>query len=275
VVDEDEDHSLVVPLSVAFGNPDLLEVIGEGKVMAALGGELQYKNDEQIDNTMRSVMFEIPKPGTTDPTACQTPVVDPRCFSGVVDLGAVDVERGRDHGIPNYNALRRAYGLAPKSSFAAITGEASEAFPNDPLIDQANPANDPDSLGFTELRDKDGVLLDPDDEATAETAVTGTRRTPLAARLKSLYGSPDTVDSFVGMVSEPHVAGSELGELQKAIWTRQFRSLRDGDRFFFAGDPVLSVIRQQYGISVLNLSQVIAANTDATVGDNPFKVPPE
>ena len=116
-------------------------------MLAALGGEHEYKNDEQIDNTMRSVLFEVPKPGTTDPAACQTPVVDPRCFSGVADLGADDIERGRDHGMPSYNAMRRAYGLAPKRSFTAITGESTDRFPSTRRSTRPT-INDPNILDF-------------------------------------------------------------------------------------------------------------------------------
>ena len=71
------------------------------------------------------MQFEVPKRGTADPTSCQTPVVDPRCFSGVVDLGAYDVQRGRDHGMPSYNEMRRIYGLAAPagSSYRISLGE--------------------------------------------------------------------------------------------------------------------------------------------------------
>ena len=34
---------------------------------------------------------------------------------------AINIQRGRDHGIPKYNDLRRGYGLAPASSFSDIT----------------------------------------------------------------------------------------------------------------------------------------------------------
>ena len=51
------------------------------------------------------------------------------------------------------------------------------------------------------------------------------------------------------MISEPHQPGSELGELQQALWRRQFEALRDGDRFFYLNDPVLEEIRSTFGIS--------------------------
>jgi len=260
--------TLVIPLTVAFGNPDLVEQVGLGPALQSLGAEREYRNDEQIDNSLRSVLFQVP----ILPGACGTPVIDPNCFRGVQDLGAIDVERGRDHGMPSYNALRRAYGLRPKFSFTDITGERTDRFPNDPLIDQSNPIDDPNILDFVELRDADGHLLTPGSEEAADDAVTGVRRSTLAARLKAIYGSVDKVDAFVGMVSEKHVYGSEFGELQLAIWKRQFEDLRDGDRFFYATDPALFLIRRLYGIDYrVTLAQLIKLNTGVTVQANVFK----
>jgi hypothetical protein len=273
VTDDATTHALTIPLNVAFGNPDLVESVGLGPILASLAGERQYRNDEQIDNSLRSVLFGVPKPGA-DPAACQTPVIDPSCFSGVTDLGAIDIARGRDHGIPCYNSLRRAYGLAPKRTFTAITGESTDAFPADPLIDAADAINDANIMDFTELRDANGTVLDPADPETRDTAVTGVRRTTLAARLNAVYGTPRSLDAFVGLMSEPHVAGAELGELQLAIMTKQFQALRDGDRFFYAADPVLGTIQSTYGVKLLSLSEIINTNSDAGVGAQPFIVAP-
>ena len=103
--------------------------------------------------------------------------------------------------------------------------------------------------------------------------VTATRRTPLAARLRAIYGDVGTVDAFVGMVSEAHVPGTEFGELQLAIWTKQFTSLRDGDRFFYANDRTLPELERLYGVTYQHtLADLIQLNSDATVPANVFVV---
>src|SRR5205814_2218500 len=78
------------------------------------------------------------------------------------------------------------------------------------------------------------------------TATHAVRRTPLAARLKAVYGSVDKVDAFVGMVADKHVPGTEFGTRQLAVWQKQFRALRDGARFFYGNDPGLSLIMNKY-----------------------------
>ncbi len=263
--------TLVIPLNVAFGNPDLLESVGLGQVLQSLGAERQYANDEQIDNSLRSVLFQVPMVPDAD---CAEPVVDPNCFTGVVDLGAIDVERGRDHGMPSYNALRRAYGLYPKRSFTDITGERTDSFPTDPEIDPADPIDDPGILDFVELRDRRGRPLTLGSDEARENAVFGKRRTTLASRLKAIYGDVNSLDAFTGMVSERHVRGTEFGELQLAIWKRQFEALRDGDRFFYLTDPALPAIQKLYGIGYRRtLAELIRLNTGVTVPQNVFKAP--
>jgi hypothetical protein len=164
--------------------------------------------------------------------------------------------------MPSYNDLRAAYGLPPARSFTDITGESTQSFPKG--LDDDNPT----ILDFLSLKDANGnpvPIGDPDN------AVSGVRRTRLAARLRALYGNTNSVDAFVGMVSEPHVHASDLGPLQTAIWRQQFTALRDGDRFFYANDPQLGQIRLLYGINYQQtLAQVIARNTHATVSSDTF-----
>lgn len=259
---------LDIPLGATYGTPDLVGLVGIDRLAVEFAAGHQYRNEETIDDAMRSVLFQIPQPGTLDPRQCGKPTVLPGCFSVVQDLGAIDVARGRDHGIPSYNALRQAYGLPPKASFADITGEST-----DEAVDPAAPSN----LDFTELRDINGNVIDPNDTtAVEEQAVSGTRRTTVASRLNAVYGSLDKVDPFVGMLCEPHPAGAELGELQRTIWRDQYTRLRDGDRFFHAADPALPLIQQQYGINYQHtLAQLIQLNTGGVAQANVFQIPQE
>ncbi len=264
---------LVIPLNLAFGNPDLLADVGLGPVLKGIGGEPQYKNDDMIDNQLRSVLFQVPVSG--NPACLDGPTL-PECFDGVVDLGAIDIERGRDHGMPLYNALRRAFDLPAKTSFVGMTGEPTESFPNDRLIDSRRPLDDPDILDFVQLRDIAGNVIPLGSEEADGSAVVGVRRTTTAARLKAIYGNVNKLDAFTGMVAEKHVAGSEFGELQRAMWKKQFEALRDGDRFFYVNDPVLREIEQRYGITYRRtLARVIEQNTDADVQPNVFEVEAE
>jgi peroxidase len=263
-----DEVELAIPLNVAFGNPGLLHDVGIDPVLESLG-ERQYRNDEQIDNALRSVLFQVPKSGVRDPSVCGTPTVSASCFSGVLDLGALDIERGRDHGMPYYDDLRRAYGLRPLRSFTDITGERTDRFPEGVTAD---PLDDRHSLDFVELRDAQGKRIPLGSDEALENAVAGVRRTTLASRLKAIYRDPRRLDAFVGMVSERHVRGAEFGELQLAIWRRQFEALRDGDRYFYAVDPVLRAIERAYHIGYRHtLAEIVRMNTRAKVRDEVFE----
>jgi hypothetical protein len=267
-IDGDEIE-IAVPLNLAFFNPDLLETLGLGNMLRGIGLEAQYNNDDQIDNQLRSVLFQIPV--SSNPECLDGEELE-ECFDGVVDLAAIDIERGFDHGMPSYNQMRQAYGLPPVTSFTQITGESTDQFPAGLGI------NDPESLEFVELRDIDGNVIDPADEDAVEgEARVGIRATTLAARLRAIYGNVNNVDAFTGVFAEQHVPFADLGPLQLAIWTREFTRLRDGDRFFFGNQlQALSNIQGQYGIDFrTNLGDVIARNTGIprdTMNENVFLV---
>jgi hypothetical protein len=241
---------ITIPHNVAFANPALVADIGLGNLAAGLAREVQRANDELIDDQMRTVLFQIPDPGVENPLECLDEAKIDSCFLKVIDLGGLDVFRAYDHGIAPYNDLRTAYGLDSVVSFTEITGEETDELPDGLTID------DPEILDVVDLVHVRGL------------PVAAVRRSTLAARLAAIFTNVDRVDAFTGMVSEQRIPGTEFGELQFAIWTEQFRALRDGDRFFYANDPALGLILELYGIDYRRtLGEVIADNTAISRAD--------
>ena len=255
----------------------MVRAVGLSNLLGGLSQMPGYKNDEQIDNTLRSVLFETPGSEQRSPQECFEEPQLSGCFSGIVDLGAIDVQRGRDNGMPSYTQLREALGLSVPSSFDQLTGDSTEEIPpgftiNSPLI-----------LKFTSFTDRRGhtTTTSPGDGAentatrptNGELPVSATRATTLAARLKAIYGSVAEVDAFVGMNSEPPVKGSELGPVQYELWRKQFEALRDGDRFFYPNDPTLKTIKQAYGINYKHtLAQLLELDAEVPKGSVPGNV---
>ncbi|MEA2214409.1 MAG: peroxidase [Solirubrobacteraceae bacterium] len=256
--------SLTLPQAAAFFNPQVVPGVGLGPLLTGLAQEPGYRNDAQIDDSLRSVLFEYPAPGARDPGACLAQESAPGCFTGVTDLGAIDIQRERDHGMPTYAQLRHALGLPRQASFDQVTGERSDRFGAGLTI------NDPRILAVTSLHDIYGrsLALDSSVRAVAET-----QRTTLAARLKAIYGSVDNLDAFVGMMSEPRLPGSEFGPVQLALWQRQFAALRDGDRFFYARDRGLAQIQRRFGITYRHtLGQLISLDAGVPARQLPRNV---
>jgi hypothetical protein len=229
VVTRGDQVEITIPPALGAFRPELVGEVQLGPLLKGLASQAQARNDEQIDDVVRSLALTQPGCGSN-------------CLTAIFDIAAIDVERGRDHGMPSYNELRKAYGLAPKASFQDLTGESTEEFPADPELTPGAEVDDPDSIDFVRP---------------------GVRRTSVAARLKALYGDVSTLDAFVGMGAEPHVPGTEFGELQLAIWRVQFTAMRDGDRFYLGNDPVLAMVERRFGIDHRNgLGDLIALNTD-------------
>src|SRR4051812_21496704 len=88
------------------------------------------------------------------------------------------------------------------------------------------------------------------------------------AELKSVYGTVDKVDLWVGGLAENHLNGGSMGQTFTKIIADQFQRLRDGDRFFY-----LNQFRgaQLTAIQNTSLSDIIARNTTTTnLQDNVF-----
>src|SRR5688500_15395893 len=93
----DNRNQTVGGLSVrdAFFNPDVLGSNPDhvGLMLKRLASQLGQENDLLVVDGVRNNLFGPPG-------------------AGGLDLAALDIQRGRDHGLPDYNTLRKTYGLA-------------------------------------------------------------------------------------------------------------------------------------------------------------------
>ena len=177
-------------------------------------------------------------------------------LQAVTDLGAIDVERGARQG---WVATTSSAGAGPfrPGHRPQLTGESTDRFP-------AEASRQPEQHDFLRIFALDGAEVDLDSDLAEAIPVRGERRSTVAARLRAIYGNVGNLDAFTGMVVEAHVAGADFGETMRAAWARQFRDLRDGDRFFYLNQrAALDTIRNQFGIDYRrNLGGIIALNTD-------------
>ncbi len=112
-----------LPLAQAFFAPE--RVAEEGGIEPLLRGlvaQRARKVDPYVTDAVRNFLFGPPG-------------------AGGFDLVSLNIQRGRDHGLPDYNSVRRQLGLAPKTSFASISSDLrihqrlEEAYGDVELID--------------------------------------------------------------------------------------------------------------------------------------------
>jgi peroxidase len=83
------------------------------------------------------------------------------------------------------------------------------------------------------------------------------------AQLRATYGTVDRIDPFEGMLAEGHVGAGDVGPLLRAMLVKQFKDLRDGDRFFYLNESFTTEERNLIAQGN-TLSKVISHNTSIT-----------
>ncbi len=95
-----------LPLRDAFFNP--FPLIAEPQLLDGLLAGLPMQPCQEVDTMLvddvRNFLFGAPG-------------------QGGIDLAALNIQRGRDHGLPDYNTLRAALGVGAVSDFSEITSD--------------------------------------------------------------------------------------------------------------------------------------------------------
>jgi len=130
-----------------------------------------------------------------------------------MDLAAINMQRGREHGLPGYNDFREYCGLPRLSHF----GELANVMTNN-------------SAGL----------------------------------YGRVYGHPDEMDLWSGAISERPLEGSMMGPTLACLIAEQFRSLKEGDRFWYEnqGYPSSFTPEQIAEIRKARLSTMMCDNAD-------------
>ncbi|XP_078511438.1 myeloperoxidase-like [Lissotriton helveticus] len=82
----------------------------------------------------------------------------------------------------------------------------------------------------------------------------------LARKLLEVYKTPENIDIWLGGVAEPFVKNGRVGPLLACILGRQFKKIRNGDRFWWQNPGVFNN-RQRTALGQVSLPQIICANT--------------
>lgn len=190
-----EGHML---LRDAFFNPFPVISHGIEPFIKGMGIQTQQGFDAKVVDDVRNFLFGPPG-------------------AGGLDLAAININRGRERGLPDYNSVRDAFGL-PRYQF------------------------------FQQINPTPAVYI----------------------KLISLYDDINDIDPWVGLLAEQRMPGKLFGPTLMRIMETQFTNLRNGDRFFYLNDPVLTQAEKDW-IQHTTLHDVIMKNTGITLmQDNVF-----
>lgn len=88
-----------MPLADSFFQPSIVADFGIEPFLKGLSEQLTQEIDVHIVDAVRNMLFDPP---------------------AQFDLAAINIQRGRDHGLPDYNQAREDFGLEPRRWFGQI-----------------------------------------------------------------------------------------------------------------------------------------------------------
>lgn len=91
-------------LADAFFDPTIVAEDGIENLLRGLASQQCQELDGKIVDALRNFLFGAPG-------------------SGGLDLASLNIQRGRDHGLPSYNQVREALGMEPAESFEDVNSD--------------------------------------------------------------------------------------------------------------------------------------------------------
>ncbi|CDF77598.1 Animal heme peroxidase homologue [Chondrus crispus] len=124
---------------------------------------------------------------------------------------------------------------------------------------------------FNEIRKSLGIPL-----AAGFSGIT--KKANVQSALQTAYGTVDKVEAWIGLVAEDHVSGSSLGRTMIAVWEKQFKALRDGDRFYYRNNMFDEELKDKIPrVKALfsktsTFKSVVTRNTDIVNAEIPSRI---
>lgn len=223
-------HSMI-PDDIPILDVDKDTLIGQLPVVGLFHGKFGPLSANLITRGPRNLMYSLYMFGAREPDEKGSDTM--RSFPDPFDIIAANLVRERLHGLPAYNALRKARHPAGAESDIYQQQGCSPGY-------ESSPADDPIGCFMSITHNMEKAEL-----------------------LKQLYGKVKYVDGFMGMMMEHSPTGSALGMTQAAIFVDQFMRSRDGDRWWFENtDNGLFTAEEVTQIKSRRLADVISDNFD-------------
>jgi len=204
MMEDDGTYLGAVTLAEAFFNPSMITDGGMEHFFKGMAQQVEQKMDGKVVDDVRNFLFGPPQLGL-----------------GGLDLASININRGRERGLADFNTIRTDLGLTAYTDFSQI------------------------------CTDQEVVTI-----------------------LAGLYDNINDIDPWVGMLVEDPMPDALFGETVMAVMVQQFQALREGDRFYYENDPVLSTTEKNE-IASTTFRDIIMRNTNLTfMQSNVFEAMP-
>ncbi|MGF1480759.1 MAG: peroxidase family protein [Cyanophyceae cyanobacterium] len=279
-ISDDGTDAGSIELKNAFFNPQLIRDEGIDTLLYGLASQPAQAIDPFIVDDVRNFLFGPPG-------------------SGGFDLAALNIQRGRDHGLPSYNEVRQGLGLEAVDSFDELTSEPSiaaklasvyhsveevdlwvgglaedavsgslvgETF-QELLVDQFSRLRDGDRFFY--LNDSDVRTFAPDIESTTLSQIIQ-RNTPTGFTIQEqAFLVPELAVEFVDSDGETLEYAVTLSDVSSAIVTVDYRTTAGtataGEDYTAVSGSLRFDPGETTQIVTVNLSNDSVLNDNATV----------